>query len=73
MRMMKKLSKVAIRSSYFIYTKRNKGWGNPGIFKILLITFANVLCMVSHSFTTVERNIPTFICNILCIYYFICE
>ena len=31
MRMMKKLSEVAIKSSYFIYTRRNKGWENPEI------------------------------------------
>ena len=29
MRMMEKLSEVAIRSSYLIYTRRNKGWENP--------------------------------------------
>ena len=39
----------------------------PWNFKILLITLYNVLCMVGHSFTTVERNIPTFTCNTLCI------
>ena len=33
MRMMKKLSEVAIKSSYFIYTRRNKGWENPEILK----------------------------------------
>ena len=34
-----------------------KSWN----FKILLITFDDVLGMVCHIFTTVERNIPTFI------------
>ena len=29
MRMMEKLSEVAIRSSYLIYTRRNKRWENP--------------------------------------------
>ena len=33
MRMMEKLSEVAIRSSYFIYARRNKGWENPEILK----------------------------------------
>ena len=33
MRMMKKLSEVAIRSSYFIYTRRNKEVENPEILK----------------------------------------
>ena len=33
MRMMDKLSDVAIRSPYFIYTRRNKGWENPEILK----------------------------------------
>ena len=46
--------------------------GNYRNFKILLITFDDVLGMVGHSFTTVERNIPTFTCKILCNYYFIC-
>ena len=73
MRMMEKLYEVAIRSSYFIYTRRNKGWENPEILKILLITFDDVLGMVGHSFTNVEGNIPTFIHNMLCNYYFICE
>ena len=33
MRMMEKLSEVAIRSSYFVDTRRNKGWENPEILK----------------------------------------
>ena len=32
-RMIEKLPEVAIRSSYFIYTMRNKGLENPEIFK----------------------------------------
>ena len=39
MRMMEKLSEVAIRSSYFIYTRRNKRWVNPESLK-----FCNTLC-----------------------------
>ena len=42
-------------------------------FEILLITLDNVVGMVGHSFTTVERNIPTFTCNSTCNYYFTCE
>ena len=32
-RMLNKLSEVAIRSSYFIYTKRNSDWPHPDILK----------------------------------------
>ena len=69
--MIKKLSEVAIRSS-FIYTRRNKRWENLKC-KILWITLDDVLGTVGHSFTTVERNMSFFICNILCKYHFICE
>ena len=41
-------------------------------FKILLIILDDVLGMVGHRFTTVERNIPAFTCNTLCNYYFTC-
>ena len=41
--------------------------------KLSEVAIDDVLGMVGHSFTIVERNIPTFICNILCNYYFICE
>ena len=64
---------TAIRSSYFIYTRRNKGWENRENLKILLIVLDDVLGMVGHRFTTVERNIPTFTCNTLCNCYFTCE
>ena len=30
---MEKISEVAIRSSYFIYIRRKKRWGNPEILK----------------------------------------
>ena len=33
LRMMENLSEVAIRSFYFIYTRRNKGWENPETFR----------------------------------------
>ena len=33
MRIMEKLSEVVLRNSYFIYTRRNKGWENPEILK----------------------------------------
>ena len=31
MRMMEKLSEIAVRSCYIIYTRRNKGWEDPEI------------------------------------------
>ena len=72
MRMMEKLSEVAVRRSHINYTRRNKGWQNPEIL-IFFITLDDVLGMVGYSFTIVERNIPTFTCNTLCNYYFTCE
>ena len=69
---MEKLSEVAVRSSYIIYTRRNKGWENPKIL-IFFITLVDVLGMAGYSFTIVEWNIPTFTCNTLCNYYFTCE
>ena len=32
-RMIEKLSEIAVRSSYFIYTRRNKRWENPEVLK----------------------------------------
>ena len=71
-RMMEKISEVAIRSSYFIYTRRKKRWENPEILKFYW-TLDDVLGMVGHSLTTVERIIPTFTCDTLRNYYFTCE
>ena len=41
MRMMEKLSEVAVRRSYINYTRRNKGWQNPEIL-IFFITLDDV-------------------------------
>ena len=45
MRMMEKLSEVAVRRSYINYTKRNKGWQNPEFF-FFFVTLEDVLGMV---------------------------
>ena len=68
---MKKLSAVAIRSSYLIYTRKNKEWGNPE--SLFIDKSWHFLRMVGHSFTTVERYIPTLPCNVLWKCYFICQ
>ena len=57
---------------FYLYYEKYR-MGKPWNLKIILTILDDDLDVVGHSFIAFERNIPTFICNILCNYYFICE